>query len=93
LFEIGARIRWLSIEPILGPVEIRDHWPIDWVIVGGESGTKRREMDLVWLEHIVTECRGRKIPVWVKQDSARDPGMQGRISDPFWIHEFPNAVS
>jgi protein gp37 len=89
LAEIPARIRWLSVEPCLGPILIRKEWPIDWAVVGGESGDKRREMELGWLEKIVAQSRVRNIPVWVKQDSARQPGMQGRISAAWWIHEFP----
>jgi protein gp37 len=87
LLEIPARIHWLSIEPILGPITIE--WPVEWVIVGGESGERRREMDLAWLESLITQCRAKNIPIWVKQDSAFKAGTQGRIPDQWWIHEFP----
>lgn len=87
LLRIPAGIRWLSVEPMLGPIKVRD--PIDWVVCGGESGSKRRELDLCWLENIVAQCQVKNIPVWVKQDSAPRPDTQGRIFDAWWIREFP----
>ena len=62
LFEIPARLRWLSIEPLLGPINLRP-WldSIHWVIIGGESGEKRREIDLCWLKNIVEQCGAKNI--------------------------------
>jgi protein gp37 len=76
---------------MIKPTKIRTHWPIDWVIVGGDSGSKwrEREIDLCWLKNIVAQCRAGNIPVWVKQDFALRPGTQRRIPDEWWIHEFP----
>jgi protein gp37 len=92
-----AAVRFLSCEPLLGPVDLRlPNVPvpvhvqsIHWVIVGGESGPGHRPMDIAWLESIVSQCRGSGIPVWVKQDSGPRAGQQGRIPDELWIHEFP----
>jgi protein gp37 len=91
LIQTPARVRWLSVEPMLGPIRLRDDWSIDWVVVGGESGGRRRELDLGWLEDIVAQCRERNIAAWVKQDSALQPGTRGRIPDELWVHEFPKA--
>jgi hypothetical protein len=66
--------RFLSMEPLLGPVRLdsvfgherMDDW-IDWVVVGGESGPKARPCDAAWIRHIVSECRYARVPVFVKQ--------------------------
>jgi protein gp37 len=65
---------------------------VDWVICGGESGAKRREMDPGWLELVVSQCRQAGTPVFVKQDSGPRSGMQGRIADSLWVKEFPPGV-
>jgi protein gp37 len=66
------------------------HPLLNWVIVGGESGPGHRQMDIGWLESIVTQCRDAGVPVYVKQDSGPRAGQQGRIPDDLWIHEFPD---
>lgn len=61
-----------------------------WLVVGGESGNKRREMDLSWLTSIVKQCKTAGVPCFVKQDSHRYPEKQGRIPDDIWkVKEFP----
>jgi protein gp37 len=62
-----ARVRFLSLEPLLGPLPSLDLAGIDWVIVGGESGPGAREMDLNWAEKIVERCVLAGVPVFVKQ--------------------------
>lgn len=88
LREVPAAVRFLSVEPLLEPIEL-DLTGIQWVIVGGESGPNRRPMEIAWLRSIVEQCSIAGVPVWVKQDSAFRPGTQGRIPDELWIHEFP----
>lgn len=65
---------------------------VDWVIVGGESGGKRRPMEVRWLEDIVRLCRQQRVAVFVKQDNAFKPDQQGRIPDELFVREFPGAV-
>lgn len=48
-----------------------------------------RPFDLAWVRSVVAQCRAVSVPVFVKQDSGPRPGMQGRIPDDLWIHEFP----
>lgn len=60
---------------------------LDWVIIGGESGPKRRPMELEWLYEIVRQCRRAETPVFVKQDSAHRPGQQGRLGDIWWTEK------
>jgi protein gp37 len=93
LRETPAAIRFLSLEPLLGPLPSLDLTGIDWVILGGESGPDRRPMDIAWLEQIVTRCQQLGIATWVKQDSGPKPGQQGRIPDDLWLHQFPQALA
>ena len=69
LAQIPAAKRFVSCEPLLGPIDfISDSYArFDWVIVGGESGPGARPMDLEWAESIVTQCEVVGIPVFVKQ--------------------------
>lgn len=64
---------WLSCEPLLGPIDLRIaadkclRRPYDWLVVGCESGPKRRPCKIEWVESIVEQCKAAKIPVFVKQ--------------------------
>ena len=60
---------------------------ISWVVVGGESGAGHRTMKLEWLESVVAQCDAAGVPVFVKQDSGRRPGKQGRIPDEWWTRK------
>lgn len=57
---------------------------LGWVIVGGESGPRRRECDIGALVTVAGVALGRGVPVYVKQDSAPRSGAQGRIPDDVW---------
>lgn len=93
LFETPAAVRWISAEPLLGPISLAPYLEsgkLDWVVVGGESGSMHRTMEVVWLDAIVTECVRTGVPVFVKQDSGTLPGKQGRLSAELWAHKaFP----
>jgi protein gp37 len=67
LRETPAAVRFLSCEPLLGPLGRLDLDGIGWVIVGGESGPSARFMDLDWAVDIVRQCRDAAVPVFVKQ--------------------------
>jgi protein gp37 len=90
-------LRWVSYEPMLGPV---DFYPvlgpgrIEWLVVGGESGPRwnapDRMMDLGWLEDVADQCRRAGAALFVKQDNAYKSGDQGRIPDVLWAwKEYP----
>lgn len=67
LLEVPARIRFLSAEPLLGPLSIR-HWPrLDWVIAGGESGHGARPSHPDWVRSLRDECRAGDIAFHFKQ--------------------------
>lgn len=91
LVDIPAPIRFLSCEPLLAPVDLRewlrapgiDSW-IDWVIVGGESGTKARPMHPEWARLIREQCLEAGVPFLFKQwgewaPNARDGGAEWRV--------------
>lgn len=91
LVTIPAMVRFLSCEPLLGPIDPR-RAGIGWVIIGGESGPKARPCNVEWIRSIVQQCKTAGVPCFVKQDSGNRPGLQGRITDNIWQHkEFPNG--
>lgn len=82
LLKIPATVRFLSMEPLIGPVQVglyratipkhREHWPTErnnrfWVIVGGESGGKARPFDIDWARSIRDECEAAGVPFFMKQ--------------------------
>lgn len=67
LFTTPAELRFLSIEPLLGPVVIKDVHGADWVIVGGESGPHARPMNPDWVRSIRDQCRKADVPFFFKQ--------------------------
>ncbi len=68
LMHIPAAVRFLSCEPLLGPVDLGFSvgW-IDWVIVGGESGPGARPMEIGWLNSLRDQCIAAGVPVFIKQ--------------------------
>ena len=107
LLATPAAVRFLSCEPLLGPVTIRcansksdelglpfrplKH-DIHWVIVGGESGPDSRHCRVEWVRSLVDQCRAAGVACFVKQDSGPRSGQQGRIPLDIWqMKEFPDA--
>lgn len=63
-------VRFLSIEPLLGPIDlflVDDPLIPDWVIIGGESGPHARPVDCDWILDILSQCRAANVPAFVKQ--------------------------
>lgn len=58
---------FLSLEPLLGPIDLGRPDGIDWIIVGGESGPNARPLEIEWIEDILRQCREADIPAFVKQ--------------------------
>lgn len=67
LKKVDAKIRFLSIEPLLEDVGILDLNEIHWVIVGGESGPKSRQMKIEWVENIQRQCKEQSVQFFFKQ--------------------------
>ena len=62
-----AKLRFLSIEPLLGPIANLDLTGIHWAIVGGESGPGARAMDPAWVDDLLDQCRRAGVPFFFKQ--------------------------
>lgn len=62
-----ARVKFLSLEPLLGPLQSLDLRGIDWVIVGGESGPRARPMQPSWVLDIREQCRAAGVAFFFKQ--------------------------
>ena len=67
LRETGAKVKFLSLEPLLGPLSHLDLGGIGWVIVGGESGPGARKMDEGWVKDIRNQCLSARVPFFFKQ--------------------------
>jgi protein gp37 len=63
----GANVKFLSLEPLLGPISSLRLDGIDWVIVGGESGPKSRPIKESWVIDIRNQCREKRVPFFFKQ--------------------------
>jgi protein gp37 len=94
LLTIPAKVRFLSVEPLLEPVALQCALPsslsdadeqfVDWVIVGGESGPNRRDCGVDAIVSVAEQCQAAGVPVFVKQDCAAKSGQQGRIPAAIW---------
>ena len=81
LRKIPAIVRFLSVEPLIGPVTL-DLDGIDWVIVGGESGPKARPMHPQWVRSIRDQCQAAHVPFFFKHWGEFGPvGTDARIPD------------
>jgi len=67
LRKTDARLKFLSLEPLLGPLSNLDLSGIDWVIVGGESGPGARPIKKEWVVEILRQCRAQAVPFFFKQ--------------------------
>ena len=74
-----AKVKFLSIEPLIGPIENLDLTNINWVIVGGESGPGARPMKEEWVITIRDECRRAKVPFFFKQWGGLNKKKNGRV--------------
>lgn len=86
---VPAVVRFLSVEPLLGPIPDLPLKGIDWVIVGGESGGRRRPMALEWAREIRDQCRTAGVSFFFKQWGGRTPKSGGRLLDGRTWDEMP----
>jgi protein gp37 len=103
LLRTPAKVRFASVEPMLEKIDLlfdlmphRDNGnpPIDWVIVGCESGAKRRPCKIEWIEDIVDQCKKANVPVFVKQISINGKVIKDIEQFPkhLQVREFPKEV-
>jgi protein gp37 len=105
LLEAPAAVRFLSCEPLLGPIDLRDvplqpsagvqrEWPgYGWVIVGGESGNGARNMDPGWARSLRDQCATMGVSFFFKQWGGRTPKAGGRDLDGRTWDEYPMTES
>lgn len=74
----GAAVKFLSVEPLLGPIPNLDVTGIDWVIVGGESGRTPRPMQESWALEIRDQCNRAHVPFFFKQWGGTNKKAAGR---------------
>lgn len=88
---VKATIRFLSLEPLLGPLPSLDLTGIDWVIVGGESGPEHRPMRGEWVRDLRDRCVAAGVAFFFKQWGGRTPKSGGREFDGRTWDEYPRA--
>lgn len=89
LAEVPAAVRFLSCEPLLGPIENIPLNGIDWVIVGGESGPHARSMQPEWVRSLLNQCKQAKVPFFFKQWGGTRKKTTGRLLDGRVYDEMP----
>lgn len=93
LREVPAAVRFLSCEPLLGPLPQLPLDGIGWVITGGESGPRARALDPQWVRDIRDACLQQRVPFFHKQWGGRTPKAGGRELDGIVWNEMPRATS
>jgi protein gp37 len=81
LQSIPAKVRFLSVEPLLGPIVRLPLSKIHWVIVGGESGPGARPMEATWVRQIRDKCLAMGVPFFFKQWGGTNKKKTGRLLD------------
>lgn len=89
LRRVPAAVRFLSCEPLLGPLDGIDLTGIDWVIAGGESGPAHRLLDPAWVTDLRDTCKAAGVPFFFKQWGGRTPKAGGRLLDGLLWDEMP----
>ena len=84
-----AKVRFLSIEPLLEDLGEIDLSGIHWVIVGGESGPGARPLDASWVRRVLRQCRMFNVPFFFKQWGGVQKGKTGRLLDGRAYDEYP----
>lgn len=103
LLDTPARVRGLSMEPLLGPVDLgftnglvhgcdAADYLLDWVIVGGESGPGARAMPSGWVISLCKECRENGVPFFFKQWGGSNKKVNGRLLYGRAFDEFPGVA-
>ena len=78
LRQTPAKVKFLSCEPLIGPLDDLDLTDIDWAIVGGESGRGSRPMEKEWVKSILRQCRDARVKFFFKQWGGVRKDMSGR---------------
>lgn len=93
LRKTGAHIKFLSLEPLLGPLSDLNLVGINWAIVGGESGPGARPMHKTWVTSIRDQCVRAEVPFFFKQWGGVNKKRAGRLLDDRLWNEMPSFDS
>lgn len=90
---VPAAVRFLSCEPLIGPLDGLNLAGIHWVIAGGESGANHRPVDGEWVRGIRDACKEADVAFFFKQWGGRTPKAEGRELDGQLWDEMPSSVA
>lgn len=90
LRKTDAKVKFLSCEPLIGPLTSLNLKKIDWVIVGGESGHKSKPMDVDWVLNIQEQCAKSNVAFFFKQWGGRNKKANGRLLNGRTYDEMPD---
>jgi protein gp37 len=93
LRQVPAAVKFVSAEPLLGPLELLDLRGIDWLIAGGESGFRRRPAREEWFLDLRDRCRASGVAFFFKQWGGRTSKQGGRLLEGREWSEWPLAVA
>ena len=91
LRQVPAKVRFVSFEPLLGPIGEVDLTGIAWAIVGGESGPGYRAVKEEWISEIREQCRLQDVAFFFKQWGGKTPKSGGRLLDGREWNEYPDS--
>ena len=92
LRRVPATVRFLSLEPLIGPLDALPLEGIHWVIVGGESGPRARPMEKDWVRSILRQCRSARVPFFFKQWGGVRKDLTGRRLNGRTYSEMPAVL-
>ncbi|MFN0016351.1 MAG: DUF5131 family protein [Saprospiraceae bacterium] len=92
LRNIGAHVKFLSLEPLIGPLPNLDLRDIDWVIVGGESGHRPRPMKPEWVQDLLSQCQKGNVAFFFKQWGGRNKKTTGRELNGQTYDQYPVKI-
>lgn len=92
LRQVNARIRFISFEPLLGPIGKVNLRGISWAIVGGESGPNHRPIQRDWVRELRGQCVAQRVAFFFKQWGGITPKSGGRRLDGRFWNEYPDYV-
>lgn len=92
LRQTGAITKFLSLEPLLGPIPNLNLSGIDWIIVGGESGPYSRPIEKKWVVEIKNQCLENSVPFFFKQWGGKNKKKAGRFLEGRTWDNMPNSM-
>ena len=92
LRDSGASIKFLSLDPLLGPIPDIDLSGIDWVITGGESGPRSRPVKEEWVIDVRDQCLMFNVPFFFKQWGGKNKKKNGKMLDGREWMEMPRVA-